>query len=267
MIKVKELIIKPIEKKIADNFVKKYHYSNKIVNNSSLHFGVFSGSILGGVLQFGPPMDKSKVINLVRETPWHSMLELNRMAFSDLLPKNSESRSIAICMRLIKKNYPQIQWILSFSDATQCGDGTIYRASGFKLIGIRKNKTIMQTPSGKIFVKLTLTANSQSNVSKSILKDLNIENKGSANIKNVQLAGAKNLDGFQLKYIYFLDKEALNRLTVPIIPFSKITAMQANMYKGKKIASKASDGLHSSNHSEGVAPILTLQSKVKETNL
>lgn len=37
--------------------------------------------------------------------------------------------------------YP-IEWVVSFADATQCGDGTIYRASGFLLTGIRENKTV-----------------------------------------------------------------------------------------------------------------------------
>jgi hypothetical protein len=65
------------------------------------------------------------------------------MAFSDILPRNSESRAIAISIRLIKKNAPHIKWIVSFADGCQCGDGTIYRASGFELTAIKKNKTII----------------------------------------------------------------------------------------------------------------------------
>jgi hypothetical protein len=67
------------------------------------------------------------------------MLELNRMAFDDYLPKYSESRCIAISIKLIKKNAPHIKWIFQFFDGTQCGDGTIYRASGFVLTGIKEN--------------------------------------------------------------------------------------------------------------------------------
>ena len=66
-------------------------------------------------------MDKRKVINLVvdengKSVKWNDMLELNRMAFDDYLPKNSESHCISIALRLIKKNAPQIKWILSFAD-------------------------------------------------------------------------------------------------------------------------------------------------------
>ena len=59
------------------------------------------------------------------------------MAFSEKLPRNSESRAISIAMKLIKKHYPHIDWVVLFADGTQCGDGTIYRASGFVLTDIR----------------------------------------------------------------------------------------------------------------------------------
>jgi len=45
--------------------------------------------------------------------------------------------------------------------------------------------------------------------------------------------GAKPLQGFQLRYIYLIDKTC--KITVPILPFSKIDELGAGMYKGKKI--------------------------------
>ena len=99
----KEIIVKPIRSDIARDFIKRYHYSGKVVNNSCLHFGAFLRGNLGGVMSFGPSLDKSKIIGLVRDTPWNGFLELNRMAFTDLLPRNSESRCISIAFRLIRK--------------------------------------------------------------------------------------------------------------------------------------------------------------------
>ena len=137
--RAKEIVVKVIPSKIANEFVKKHHYSGKVVNLSSLHFGAFLDGKLHGVMSYGPPMDKRNVLKLVdsgKKTDnekWNEMLELNRMAFDDYLPKNSESRCISISIKLIKKHAPQIKWLLSYSDATQCGDGTIYRASGFYL--------------------------------------------------------------------------------------------------------------------------------------
>ena len=147
--RAKEIEVKVIPAKIAIPFVKKHHYSGKVVPNSSLHFGVFLDGNLHGVMSYGPPMDKRKVMTLVDGTGWSNLLELNRMAFDDILPRNSESRAISMSIKLIKRNAPQVKWILSFADGCSCGDGTIYRASNFALTGIKKNSTILVLPDGK----------------------------------------------------------------------------------------------------------------------
>jgi len=214
--KAKNILIRPINSNISNDFCKKHHYSGKVVQNSKLHFGVFYQNNLEGVLQFGSPMDKRKVLPLVKGTLWNEMLELNRMAFSDILPRNSESRSISIVNKIIKKNYPHIKWILSYSDATQCGDGTIYRASGFFLTGIKKNSTILLLPDGRKVARMTLDGN--------CVKDSGWWKKN----------GAVPLEGFQLRYILFLNDQEIKNLTADIIPFSKIKELGAGMYRGKK---------------------------------
>jgi hypothetical protein len=216
--RAKDIIVKVIPTKVANEFVKLHHYSGKVVPNSTLHFGAFLDNKLHGVLSYGTSMDKRKILPLVQNTLWNEMLELNRMAFDDYLPKNSESRCISISIKLIKKNAPHIKWILSYSDGTQCGDGTIYRASGFNLTGIKENKTILEW-NGKIIADKTLN--------NSNYKKLGLS---AGAIKRM---GAKPLLGFQLRYIYLIDKSC--KLTVPIIPFSKIDELGAGMYKGEKV--------------------------------
>lgn len=49
-------------------------------------------------------------------------------------------------------------------------------------------------------------------------------------------AGFEPLDGFQLRYICFLDPSYRQRLTVPELPYSEIERMGAAMYKGEKRA-------------------------------
>lgn len=216
--RAKEIIVKVIPSKVANEFVKLNHYSGKVVPNSTLHFGCFLDNKLHGVLSYGTSMDKRKILPLVENSGWNNMLELNRMAFDEYLPKYSESRCIAITIKLLKKNAPHIKWILSYSDGTQCGDGTIYRASGFLLTGLKENKTILEWE-GKIIADKTLN--------NSNYKKLGIS-AGYAK-KN----GAIPLKGFQLRYIYLIDKTC--KITVPILPFSKIDEMGAGMYKGNKI--------------------------------
>jgi hypothetical protein len=217
--RAKEIIVKVIPSKIANEFVKLNHYSGKVVPNSVLHFGCFLDDKLHGVLSYGTSMDKRKVLPLVENTLWNEMLELNRMAFDEYLPKYSESRCIAITIKLLKKNAPHIKWILSYSDATQCGDGTIYRASGFHLTGIKENKTILEW-NGKIIADKTLNNSNYKKLGMSAGK--------------AKKDGAKALDGNQLRYIYLIDKTC--KITVPILPFSKIDEMGAGMYKGKKVS-------------------------------
>lgn len=228
--RAKEIIVKVIPSKIAIPFVKKHHYSGRVVNTSKLHFGCFLDGKLHGVMSYGSPMIKKNMIGMVEGTGWNEMLELNRMAFDDYLPKYSESRCIAISIKLIKKNAPQIKWILSFSDSTQCGDGTIYRASGFYLTSIKKNNSLYKLPDGRVINNLNMTG-------KYMLSDLakrkDISSAWSYN-KNAKIIGAVKVEGFQLRYIYLIDKKA--KLTVPILPFSEIDKQGAGMYKGEKIS-------------------------------
>ncbi len=212
--RAKEIVVKVIPSNIANDFVKKNHYSGKVVNMSNLHFGCFLDKKLHGVMSYGSPMDKRNVLNLVESDnktinkKWNEILELNRMAFDDYLPRNSESRCLSISFKLIKKNAKQIKWILSYSDATQCGDGTIYRASGFKLTEINKNSTIYKLQNGDVVAK---------------------RGDSKYNFEN-----SKPLEGFQNRYIYLIDKKC--QLNVPEIPFSKIDDLNAGMYKGKKLS-------------------------------
>lgn len=234
--RAKEIIVKVIPSKIANDFVRKYHYSGKVVNNSCLHFGAFLDGKLHGVLSYGPSLDKSKIIGLVEGTGWNEFLELNRMAFDDYLPRNSESYCIAKTLRLIKKNAPQVKWVISFADGCSCGDGTIYRASNFVLTGIKTNQSLFQLPTGEKIHEMTLQSNPTSPRKELHGKSLFDLTGGKFRMKEyLEYTNAKVLVGYQLRYIYFIDKKARKKLTVPEIPFSKIDEIGAGMYKGENI--------------------------------
>jgi len=242
MASAKDIVVKPITAQAATKLVKAIHYSGKVAANSQLHFGVFLDGKLEGAMQFGPSLDKRKTQALVEGTSWNGFLELNRMAFSDVLPRNSESRALGVAMRLIKKHYPHIEWIISFSDGTQCGDGTIYRASGFVLTGIKKNTSIWTSPSGKIASRTTMTKGSHALLT------------GGATMAPYIKSGWKPLTGFQLRYVCFLNPEAKQRLTVPVLPFSKIFELGAGMYKGKPRAKQAMTDVQSEQRQGGTDP-------------
>jgi hypothetical protein len=264
----KKIIVKPISSKDANRIVQSLHYSGKTVQNSQLHLGVFMDGKCGGAMQFGPSLDKRKMLGLVEGTLWNEFIELNRMAFADWLPRNGESRAIGYAFRWMKKQYPQIQWCVSFADGCQCGDGTIYRASGFVLTGLKVNNQIWEAPEGETFSRTSLTdgrSKQQQQQAKQVIsrttttKGKHIIEDGASSMKRYIEAGWKPKPGFQLRYIYFLDSTARQRLTVPILPFSEIDRRGAGMYKGKpRVRSVDSDT--SAIHAEmgGANPTRTL---------
>lgn len=288
MASAKDIHIAPISSADARALVRRIHYSGKVANNSQLHFGVFLDGRLEGAMQFGPSLDKRKIQGLVRDTGWNDFLELNRMAFSDRLPRNSESRALGVAFRLIRKHYPHIEWIISFADGTQCGDGTIYRAAGFVLTAIKKNDQIWAAPEGETFSRVSLTdgrSKQQQQQAKNIVhhvtqtngpaimlamsmhgvcspgqKDKMAATGGGASMRVYEEAGFKPLDGFQLRYIYFLNSAARARLAVPVLPFSKIEELGAGMYRGEKVKRGKEQAPEHPSGLGGATPTTTLQS-------
>ena len=224
MATAKDLIVRPIKSADAIAFVRRHHYSGKVAQNSQLHLGVFLHDRLHGVMQFGPSLDKRKMLGLVAGTQWHEFLELNRMAFDEVLPRNSESRALSVAWRLIKKHAPQVKWVVSFADGTQCGDGTIYRAAGFVLTSIKENAQILQMPDGLLIARKTLD------------NPNHMTDGGKFGSSLAREQGAKPLRGFQLRYVFFLDPSYRARLTVPILPYTEIKKRGATMYRGQRPA-------------------------------
>lgn len=266
MLRAKDIIVKPIAASDANRIVKACHYSGKVVNNSQVHFGVFLDGKCGGAMQFGPSLDKRKMLGLVKGTLWNEFLELNRMAFADWLPRNSESRAIAVAMRLLRKSYPWLKWLVSFADGTQCGDGTIYRASGFVLTAIKENNQIWEAPQGETFSRTSLTdgrSKQQQQQAKAVIsrttttKGGHILETGASSMKAYKDAGWKPKPGFQLRYLYFLKPEERKNLTVPVLPFSEIERRGAGMYKGRPKHSSDAPGFQPGEG--GAEPTRTLQ--------
>jgi hypothetical protein len=258
----KNIILRAIDAPTANAVVKRFHYSGKVVNNSQLHIGVFYRGRLEGAMQFGPSLDKRKLQGLVEGTPWNGFIELNRMAFSDTLPRNSESRALGIALWMLRSHAPHLQWVVTFADGAQCGDGTIYRAAGFVLTSVKRNDQAWLLPDGFAFTRMSATDTrrpcSAKIVSRASMtmqgangagaqrRDLEsagiLRNTGAASMRSLISAGARPIPGHQLRYLYFLDPTARERLTVPILPFSEIERRGAGMYRGKPRAGSSASG-------------------------
>ena len=259
MATAKDIILRPVSAAEASAVVKRVHYSGKVVQNSQIHIGVFLAGKLEGALQFGPSLDKRKIQGLVSETGWNDFIELNRMAFSEALPRNSESRALGVAMRILKQHAPHLKWVVSFADATQCGDGTIYRASGFVLTGITKSMNLIRRGDGTVIHKMTLESGPTRARPELGGRSYYDVTGGKYDLNAYAMAtGGCVVPGYQFRYVYFLDPTARERLTVPIIPFDKIPP-ECRMYRGQPMRPKqATPGDHPDGG--GAAPTRTLHS-------
>ncbi|MHC4088692.1 MAG: Mom family adenine methylcarbamoylation protein [Planctomycetota bacterium] len=231
--RAKDIVLRPIDAKTANDLVRRVHYSGKVVNNSQIHIGVFYRGNLEGALQFGPSLDKRKLIGLVEGTLWNEFIELNRLAFTDVLPRNSESRALGVAMRILKKHAPQLKWVISFADGVQCGDGTIYRAAGFVLTGLKEGEELLRLPSGEVCHRIALRTNDKLVAA--------MGGKMASVPKMAEFLDGAIMPGHMLRYIYFLDRLCRERLTVPEIPYSRIWEVGAGMYRGEKCDEQRAD--------------------------
>lgn len=239
MLSARDIVIKPVNSAAAEKCVKRWHYSGRVVRNSQVHLGAVVGDRLLGVMSFGPPLDRRKVIGLVRDTAWDGMMELNRMAFSDELPRNSESRCLSVACRILADRYPSLEWLLSFADGVQCGDGTIYRAAGWLLTNVGESGQILQAPNGQRFSRMAVTeaGMSRRREALSIVGAATAENIASSSPRPLLDGGFKAVPGYMLRYVKPLRPGVLDRLTVPVLPYSEIDRRGASMYRSRRPSS------------------------------
>lgn len=241
MLSARDIKVKPINSAAAEQCVKRWHYSGRVVQNSQVHLGAIANERLLGVMSFGPPLDRRKVLGLVRDTAWDGMMELNRMAFSDELPRNSESRCLSVACRILSDRYPQLEWLLSFADGVQCGDGTIYRAAGWTLTGIGESSQILESPDGERIAAMPLTE------AGSLRRMAALRSVGqvghplasTSSLRPLLEGGFKVVPGFMLRYVKLLRPGVAERLTVPSLPYSEIDRRGATMYRSRRPSSIA----------------------------
>ena len=232
-----------VDSRAATACVQRWHYSRRPVQNSQVHMGAMLDGRLLGVMSFGPPLDRRKVQTLVSGTAWDGMLELNRMAFSPELPRNSESRCLAVAARILADKYPSLEWLLSFADGVQCGDGTIYRAAGWLLTAVKQSDQIYESRCGRRFARMAITEAGSARRAEALAlvgcTDPAVINSASA--RPLLDGGFRIVPGFMLRYVKPLRGGVVERLTVPVLPYASIDAAGARMYRGRRPGSIDTD--------------------------
>lgn len=127
----KQLTIKKIKAKQASllnerwhSKLPKIHWSNIVRNTHYVCYGFYFKDYVVGVGIWSSPVAQNRFKN------GKEILELRRLALSEQCPKNTASRVIALMIKEIEKEFPEINRLISYQD-TSVHSGTIYAASNW----------------------------------------------------------------------------------------------------------------------------------------
>lgn len=141
-----KLVIRPIDKSVAEELIVKNHYSHKwslcqvaygifFVTDEECKFVEGKEEKLIGCMVFGQPVGRSaaeSVSELIKVT---EVFELTRLFIHDGYGKNIESYCLSRALKYIKRDFPRIKAIITYADGGVGHRGIIYQACGFNYQG------------------------------------------------------------------------------------------------------------------------------------
>jgi hypothetical protein len=123
--------------------------------------------------------------------------EFDRMWLSDEMPKFSETITLALLHLFLKKAYPNLKALISYSDTSVGNNGTIYRAGNYELIdSIKADFYILS--SGERVHPVSMWHRHKSRA---------------WDLMQTLYPGIKKADGQQLKFIYYLHPKCRNAVS------------------------------------------------------
>ena len=132
--KVSSFTIEPVDRKVIQPFVHKWHYSHD--TNGVQHtqcFALFDDMKMIGAMIYAIPSMPATAARYNRDNP-ERCWELRRLCCIDDTPTNTESYFIGQTLRWLRQN-TDIEVIVSYADLEQGHEGVIYKASNFYLLG------------------------------------------------------------------------------------------------------------------------------------
>ena len=132
--KVSDFTIEPVERKVIQSFVHKWHYSHSTNGVQQTQcFALFNGEKMIGAMIYALPSMKATAAKYNPDDPLKCW-ELRRLCCIDDTPTNTESYFIGQTLKWLKKN-TDIEVIVSYADLEQGHAGVIYKASNFLYLG------------------------------------------------------------------------------------------------------------------------------------
>jgi hypothetical protein len=198
------IMVKPISPVIAKRIIERHHYLHSLPGGTKLTFGVFINDRLTGALSFG--VGPFNTYSLVYQAQPDDCLVLTRLWLSDELPRNSESKVIAVVIRALKR-HTDIKFLVSYADPSQGHIGIIYQAGGWLYTGLSQAMPLYDLGDGKARQSRSL-AHGFGTHSVKHLEDNRVK---------VKLIPQSR----KHRYVYSLDKSWQTRLKPAVLPYPK----------------------------------------------
>lgn len=139
-----KVIVRQIEKSLAEDLIVKYHYSHKwslcqvaygifyITNKQSDFFDAIEEKLIGAIV-YSQPCGRSAAASISDLIKVDECMELIRLVILDgqNYGKNIESFCISQSLKLLKRDFPYVKAIISYADGEQNHRGGIYQATNF----------------------------------------------------------------------------------------------------------------------------------------
>lgn len=148
---IRDFEVHPTNRYAAKEFIKKYHYS-KGCGNAIMPWGLYEGKAgeLIGVIGFHTPISENVRASIFGEKYVDRVTELHRMAIHPKCPKNTATWFISRALKKLKEYKQNIWAVISFADATEGHDGTVYQAANADYYGTTRKSTYYRDESGRL---------------------------------------------------------------------------------------------------------------------
>ena len=136
--------IRPIRNETAEQWVVRWHYSHRIPTGKNICFGLYANNEMYAAIVYGIGVNpyQAKFLGVER------VLEIKRMCRSEPPLNYPLSRFIALTAKMAAKEYPY-DCLIAFADPEQGHEGTVYKASGFKLHGMTNAEWHLEDENGE----------------------------------------------------------------------------------------------------------------------
>jgi hypothetical protein len=210
---LKDLELRVVDSTIANDFIKKYHYS-RTSPGCTIAIGHYYKDEIKNIILFKNPVGREMAQQVMEGGDQTNTFELVRMVSIEPKPQNMESYCISKSFKWLKENMKHIKVIISYADNTMGHFGYSYQAVGFQYYG-QSRPTIEWYVDGKREHERTLVTRYGSASYEVLLKLL-----GDRLVKKIN-------HKTKSRYFYILSqskvekKQILKKIKVKVLPFPK----------------------------------------------